>query len=110
MRILQEGEHGTALAPELGRVPVVYRYRDLTLDSGTEVRSVLVGVHEESGDILVIPAQSTPRIKEAREAAKEEGRDHRCQAGRSRQASNEEIPAVGGSGGRRVRPPSSCRR
>lgn len=72
MRILQEGEHGTALAPELGRVPVVYRYRDLTLDSGTEVRSVLVGVHEESGDILVIPAQSTPRIKEAREAAKEE--------------------------------------
>jgi hypothetical protein len=53
-------------------VPIVYRYRDLTLDSGTAVRSVLVGVHEESDAVLVVPAQSTPRIKEAREAAKED--------------------------------------
>ena len=72
MKIIQEGENGIALAPELGRVPVVYKYRDLTLDSGTTVKNVLVGVHEESDEVLVIPAQSTPRIKEAREAAKEE--------------------------------------
>ena len=72
MKIIQEGEKGIALAPELGRVPVVYKYRDLTLDSGTTVKSVLVGVHEESDEVLVIPAQSTPRIKEVREAAKEE--------------------------------------
>lgn len=72
MRIIQEGERGIALAPGLGRVPVVYEYRDLRLDSGIAVKSVLVGVHEESGKVLVIPAQSTPRIKEAREAAKEE--------------------------------------
>ena len=71
VKIIQEGEKGVALSPELGRVPVVYEYRDLTLDSGTTVRSVLVGVHEESGEVLVVPAQSTPRIKEAREAAKE---------------------------------------
>lgn len=72
MKIIQEGEKGIALAPELGRVPVVYTYRDLTLDSGTTVKSVLVGVHEESDEVLVIPAQSTPRIKEARPATKEE--------------------------------------
>lgn len=72
MKIIREGEKGVALAPELGRVPVVYKYRDVSLDSGTLVKNVLVGVHEESGDVLVIPAQSSPRIKEAREAAKEE--------------------------------------
>lgn len=72
VRIIQEGEEGIALAPELGRVPVVYKYRDLALDSGTTVKSVLVGVHEESDEVLVIPAQSIPRIKEARKAAKEE--------------------------------------
>jgi hypothetical protein len=72
MKIIQEGDTGVALAPELGRVPVVYRYRDLTLDSGTTVRNVLVGVHEDSGEILVLPAQSSPRIKEAREKWKEE--------------------------------------
>lgn len=60
-----------ALSSELGRVPVVYRYRKLTLESGIEVESVLVGLHEDTGEVLVIPAQSTPRIKEAREGAKE---------------------------------------
>ena len=61
-----------ALSPKLGRVPVVYRYRDLTLDSGVKIQNVLVGVHEETDQVLAIPAQSTPRIREAREASKEE--------------------------------------
>lgn len=72
MRIIQEGERGVALAPKVGRVPVVYRYRDLTLDSGVLVKDVLVGVHEETDQVLAIPAQSTPRIKEARETSKED--------------------------------------
>ena len=72
MKIIREGELGVALSPELGRVQVVYRYRDLTLDSGIEVSCVLVGVHEDTDQVMVIPAQSTPRIKEAREAMKEE--------------------------------------
>jgi len=72
MKIIQEGEGGVALSPDHGRVPVVYRYRDLTLDSGTTVKNVLVGVHEASDEILAIPVQSSPRIKEARAAAKEE--------------------------------------
>ena len=61
-----------ALAPELGRVPVVYRYRNLTLDSGATIENVLVGVHDATDQVLVVPAQSTPRIKEIRETAKEE--------------------------------------
>jgi hypothetical protein len=72
VKIIQEGERGVALAPDVGRVPVVYRYRELTLDSGVKVENVLVGVRAETGEVLVIPAQSTPRIKEARTTAKEE--------------------------------------
>lgn len=60
-----------ALAPGDGRVPVIYEYRDLKLESGVVVPDVLVGVHEESGDVLTVPAQSTPKIKESRSAPKE---------------------------------------
>jgi hypothetical protein len=66
MRILSEGDTGVALAPDHGRVPVVYRYQDYRLDSGVLVRDLLVGVHDETGEVLLIPAQSTARIKAAR--------------------------------------------
>lgn len=72
MRIIKEGERGVALVPGTGKVPVVYEYRDLALDSGVLVKGVLVGVHAESDEVLLIPAQSTPRIREVRQAAKEE--------------------------------------
>lgn len=72
MRILCEGDEGVALAPDLGRVPVVYRYRDLRLDSGLVVPGVLVGVHEGTEAVLVIPAQSAARIKEERDTIKDE--------------------------------------
>ena len=32
-------------------------------------RNVLVGVDPEAGEVLTVPAQSTPRLKAAREAA-----------------------------------------
>ena len=70
MRIIQEGDRGTALAEGRGRIPVVYRYRDLVLDSGLMVKEVLVGVAEDSDEVVVIPAQSTPKIKMTRQAAK----------------------------------------
>jgi hypothetical protein len=63
MKIFQQGDHGVAIAPELGRVRVVYRYRKLTLESGIEVENVLVGVHQDTGEVLVIPAQSAPVSK-----------------------------------------------
>lgn len=72
MKIMEEGTRGVALSPEHGKVPVVFRYRDLILDSGIVVKDVLVGVVEETGEVLSIPAQSTPRIKLARQAVKDE--------------------------------------
>lgn len=72
VKIIREGDEGVALAPGRGRVPVVFRYQELRLDSGVVVPGVLVGVHEASGAVLVIPAQSAARIKEEREATKEE--------------------------------------
>jgi hypothetical protein len=47
MKIIEEGTRGVALAPERGKVPVVFEYRDLTLDSGVVVKDVLVGVAAE---------------------------------------------------------------
>lgn len=70
MEILKEGDRGTALAPDRGRVRVTYRYRTLTLDSGVRVDDVLVGVDDE-GEVLTVPAQSTPKIREARHQVKE---------------------------------------
>lgn len=71
MQILKEGDVGHALAPDRGRVSVRYEYRDLRLESGVEVRDVLVGVDVETEEVLVVPAQSTPKIKRARERVKE---------------------------------------
>ena len=71
MKILRSGDRGEALAPGLGRVPIVFRYQPLVLDSGVVVPNVLVGIHEPTGRVLVVPAQSTPRIKEARDRRKE---------------------------------------
>ena len=72
MKILKEGDRSVAIAPGRGRVPVVYQYQDLRLDSGVTVKDVLVGVAEDTGEVLTIPAQSTPKIKLARTQAKEE--------------------------------------
>lgn len=72
MRILKEGDTGTAVAPGRGKVSIVYRYQDLVLDSGAVVKHVLVGVDIEAGEVLTVPAQSTPKIQAARKAAKEE--------------------------------------
>jgi hypothetical protein len=72
MKIIQEGETDTALAPGRGRVPIVFEYRDLTLDSGVVAKDVLVGVAVDGGEVLTVPAQSTPRLKAARERGKDE--------------------------------------
>ena len=72
MKILREGDRAYALAPERGRVEVVYEYRTVHLEqSNATVTDVLVGVDAETGEILTVPAQSTPRLKAAREARKE---------------------------------------
>jgi hypothetical protein len=72
MKFIEEGTRGVALAPGRGTVAVVFEYRDLPLDSGAVVRNVLVGVDEVTGEVLTVPAQSTPRIRLARQAVKDE--------------------------------------
>ena len=72
MRILQEGDRGSALSPTRGQVQIVYEYRDIELESGISVRDVLVGVDATTGEMLTLPAQSTPKIKRARDGAKEQ--------------------------------------
>jgi hypothetical protein len=74
MKILREGERGTALATDgRGWVPITYRYRSIRLeDTGADVPHVLVGVDDETDEILVIPNQSTPRLKAARRQVKDE--------------------------------------
>ncbi|WP_428275453.1 hypothetical protein [Candidatus Palauibacter sp.] len=67
MKILREGDRGYALARERGRVEVVYEYRTIKLEkSNATVTNVLVGVDAETGEILTLPAQSTPRLRAAR--------------------------------------------
>ena len=73
MKILREGDRGYALAPDRGRVEIVYEYRTVELDeSKATVRNVLVGVDTATGQVLTVPAQSTPKLRAAREAKKEE--------------------------------------
>lgn len=72
MKILRAGDRGQALAPERGRVEVVYEYRAVELgQTGVMVRDVLVGVDAETGEIVTIPAQSTPKLKAARDSRKD---------------------------------------
>ncbi len=72
MKILLEGDRGHALVPDRGRVGVIYQYRAVELEeTGVKVENVLVGVDAETGDVLTIPAQSTPKLKAARSARKE---------------------------------------
>ena len=74
MKILREWDRGYALAPERGRVEVVYEYRTVELGkSKVTVESVLVGVSAETGEVLTVPAQSTPKLKAARVAVATEG-------------------------------------
>ena len=79
MRILRDGDAGVALAKGRGRVPIVYRYRDFELESGTRIRNVLLGVDPTTGEVLVVPAQSTAKIRAAR-AAKDESVEARISA------------------------------
>ena len=72
MRILREGDRGYALAPKRGRVEIVYACRTVELEkSKAMVRNVLVGVDSETGAVLTVPTQSTPKLKAAREARME---------------------------------------
>ena len=70
MYILKEGEQGKAVCSSCERrVDITYRYRSVRLEqTGTMIENVLAGVCDACGEIALLPAQSVPRLKEAREA------------------------------------------
>lgn len=70
MRILREGEREEGLCPacEAWR-RIGYEYRTIHLEeSDVDVEGVLVGVCEACGEVVSVPPQSTPRLREARSA------------------------------------------
>lgn len=69
MRILKSGDPLEAICERCEEiVEGTYRYRPFPLEkSGVVVPNVLVGVCGTCGEIVSLPAQSTPRLKEARE-------------------------------------------
>lgn len=73
MRVLQEGDTGTGLCPRCEeRVPIRYEYRPFQLEeTDVEVENVLVGVCEQCGERVTVPAHSTPKLKAARRKKEE---------------------------------------
>lgn len=71
MRILKEGDKATGLCESCKtRVPMTYQYGSVYLEkSKVDVSNVLVGVCDVCDETVSIPAQSFPRLKEAREKA-----------------------------------------
>lgn len=67
-RILRAGDAGRALCPHCRAMrAVVYHYRSVYLTkTKVTVPNVLVGACADCDRTIVLPAQSTPRIKEAR--------------------------------------------
>jgi hypothetical protein len=70
MRILKEGDRGQAICRDCRKpVSTTYEYRTVHLEqTGVDVPDVLVGACDGCGGVVSIPAQSTPRLKAARDA------------------------------------------
>lgn len=70
MRILRQGDKGQAICRDCRRrVSTTYEYRVVHLEkTDVDVPDVLVGTCDECGKVVSIPAQSTPKLKEARDA------------------------------------------
>ncbi|WP_367346705.1 hypothetical protein [Stenotrophomonas bentonitica] len=61
------GETRPALCHRDGRVTATFVYKDVPFRDGLGVvNDVLVGACDVCGDAIIIPAQSTPKVSEAR--------------------------------------------
>jgi hypothetical protein len=66
MKILKEGDKERAWHPDLGKVvEVVYKRQAVFLQAEDVEVLTLVGVHEETGEALLLPPQATPDIAAA---------------------------------------------
>lgn len=79
MHLWKEGDTSEALCETCRkRVATRFEVRAYTLhESGAEVSDLLVAVCAECGGVAAIPAQSAPRLKEARERRKDESLEAR---------------------------------
>jgi hypothetical protein len=73
MRILQEGDTGSAICPSCReRVQIRYQYRTFRLDeSDVDVDNVLLGVCQQCDRPVTVPAQSSAKLKAARRKKEE---------------------------------------
>ncbi len=71
MKLYQPGDTSKAICPDCGKlVSTTFAYRDVPFDDGTGVvKGILAAVCDECETVVSIPAQSTPAIRRAREAA-----------------------------------------
>jgi hypothetical protein len=69
MKILKHGDRLEAICERCeDLVSGTYRYREVPLKkTGVRVHDILVGVCDACDEIISIPAQSTPKLKDARE-------------------------------------------
>lgn len=71
MKLYKPGEKSRAVCETCGGLATTtFAYRDVPFDDGSgTVRDVLAGVCDGCGEVVSIPAQSTPAIRRAREVA-----------------------------------------
>jgi len=64
-RIFREGDKGVALCEHCkGRVTTTYTRRDVPLSDGSDtVKDVMVGVCDNCDSVVMLPQQSTPRVR-----------------------------------------------
>ena len=70
MKLLQENDNGKAICNHCNEVvTTTYKRRDVPFSDGQGMtNSILVGVCDKCDQVVAVPAQSTPAIKEARQA------------------------------------------
>ena len=69
MKLYREGDHSPALCHRDGRATATFGYRDVPFSDGRGIaRGILVGSCNTCGDVILIPAQSTPAVANARSA------------------------------------------
>lgn len=71
MKLFQESDKGKAICNHCsGLVTTTYKRRDVPFSDGQGItKNILVGVCDKCDQVVAIPAQSTPAIKEARQEA-----------------------------------------
>lgn len=68
MKLYQEGDHGTAICGHCEKVvTTTFMRRDVPFSDGKGIaKAILVGVCNTCSQVVSIPSQSTPAIRDAR--------------------------------------------